>query len=184
MVMFQRVLSSILFVGVLTFGAFNSEAQDKAPSTVPDLDGMHMKSIQNPPQSAPSFTLTISTNASEFRVGSRISISVIQKNITNHTIDRSGWYSDTGDMSYSFDVRDEDGKPAEKIVHQHPEMDTPGYYWNSIPAGESYTQNLQISKIYKFDRPGKYIIQVFRPDIDFKDNAGNFVKSEITKQLL
>jgi hypothetical protein len=45
-----------------------------------------------------------------------VSIDVIMKNITKHTIDHSDWYSDAGEMSYLYDVRDEDGKPVEKIV--------------------------------------------------------------------
>jgi hypothetical protein len=131
-----------------------------------------MKSIKNPPQSAPSFTLTISTKTTEFRVGSRVSIDVVMQNITKHTIDHSDWYSDAGEMSFSCDVRDEDGKSIEKIAHQHPELDTPSYYWGAVPPGESIASKLRISRLYKFDKPGKYTIQVSRPDPDFPDVNG------------
>jgi hypothetical protein len=158
----------------MAFAASISIAQDEKPSSSPNLDpdGVHMRSIVNPPQSAPSFTLAISTSATEFRVGSRVSIEVIMKNISKHTIDHSDWYSDAGEMSYSYDVRDEDSNQAEKIVHQHPELDTPSHYFGAIPPGGSITSKLRISRIFKFDRPGKYTIQVSRHDPDFLDENG------------
>jgi hypothetical protein len=60
-------------------------------------------------------------------------------------------------------------------------MDTPGYYWGAISPGESVTSQLRISRIYKFDRPGKYVIQVSRADKDFLDANGKpaVVKSNI-----
>lgn len=174
MTSFQKIFQSMLLVGTLAFAPCVSIAQDEKPSPSQNLDpdGVHMQSIVNPPQSAPSFTLVISTKATEFRVGSRVSIDVIMKNITKHTIDHSDWYSDAGEMSYSYDVRDEDGNQAEKIVYQHPELDTPSYYWGAIQAGESITSKLRISRIYKFDRPGKYVIQVSRGDQDCLDANG------------
>jgi hypothetical protein len=33
-----------------------------------------------------------------------------------------------------------------------------------------------LERVYRLDRPGKYCIQVSRPDIDFKDEKGKFVK--------
>ena len=175
MISFLKISQGTFLIGTLAFAVCVSSAQDDKPSPSPNLDpdGVHMQSIVNPPQTAPSFTLTISTKATEFPVGSRVSIDVVMKNITKHTIDHSDWYSDAGEMSYSYDVRDEDGKPAEKIVHQNPELDTPGHYWGAILPGESITSKLRISRVYKFERPGKYSIQVSRPDIDFKDDKGN-----------
>jgi hypothetical protein len=34
----------------------------------------------------------------------------------------------------------------------------------------------QISRVYKFDRPGKYVIQVSRFDPEIKDDQGNPLK--------
>ncbi len=176
-------LRCLLLFGTMAFAPCVSIAQNETPSPDTNLspDGVHMRSIVNPPQSAPSFTLAIGAKGSEFRVGSRISLDVTMKNITKHTIDHSGWYSDAGDMSYSVDVRDEDGKPAEKIMHEHPELDTPDYFWGAILPGDSVTSKLRISRIYKFDRPGKYTIQVSRPDGDFRDENGKpvIIKSNI-----
>jgi len=172
MITFLRIFRSILLVGVLTIGASISIAQDETRSTNVDPDGVHMHSIRNPGQTAPSFTLAISTKTTEFRVGSSVRINVAINNITKHTIDYSDWYSDAGEMSYSYDVRDEDGNSPQKIVHQHPELDTPSYYWGAISPGESRTTQLRISQIYKFDRPGKYTIQLLRADQDCLDENG------------
>jgi hypothetical protein len=172
----KNTLRYLLLVAAAAFVSCASIAQDEKPSPNLDPDGVHTHTIVNPPQSAPSFTLAISAKAPEFRVGSRVSVDVTMNNITKHTIDHSDWYSDAGEMSYSIDVRDEDGKPAEKIVHEHPELDTPSYIWGAIPPGESVKSKLRISSLYKLDRPGKYVIQVSRPDIDFKDADGKFVK--------
>ena len=174
------IIRALFFVGALTFAACISQGQDIAPSTTPAQHDMHVRTIKNPPQTAPSLTLTLSAelrnkSISEFRVGSKVWITVKMTNITDHTIDCSGWYGDAGNMSNSFDVRDEDGKPVDKVVHQHPEMDTPSHYSRGIPSGESDIDEVQMERVYKLDRPGKYVIQVSRPDIDFKDDKGNFV---------
>lgn len=180
MITFQIISRSMLFVGALSIGACISQAQEQAPSTVPAQDDMRVRTIKNPPQSAPSFTLILSAglrnrNISEFHMGSRVWITVKMTNITNHVIDISGSYTDAGDANYSWDVRDEDGKPVDKVVHLHPELDTGSPFWSGIMPGDSNIGEVQMDRVYKFDRPGKYVIQVSRPDIDFKDADGNFV---------
>jgi len=182
----QQAFKSMLFVGALTFAALLSGAQDRAPSTPPEQDHTRIPVIRNPPQSAPSFTLTLSPGSrskqiSEFRIGSKVRITIVEKNITSHTIGCSGWYSDLGDMLYSFDVRDEDGKPVEKMVHPDSDLDTPRYFSFGITAGESNTDEVELSNGYKFDRPGKYFIQVSHPDQDCLDADGKpvVVKSNI-----
>jgi hypothetical protein len=156
------------------FVARASVAQDEkqSPTSNLDPDGVHMRSIRNPPQSTPSFTLAIRAKANEFRIGSNFTIYATIVNITDHTIDHSDWYSDAGEMSYSYDVRDEDGKPVAKIEHKHPELDAPSYYWGAIHAGKSITSNLRVSRVYNFDKPGKYTIQVSHVDPDCLDGNG------------
>jgi hypothetical protein len=110
----QAVFRGIAFVGTLTIAACIALAQDKAPSTVPAEHDMHVGPIRNPPQSAPSFTLKLSAKAEEYRIGSKVVVTIVRTNITDHTIDDSGYYGDVGNRSYSYDVRDEDGKPLEK----------------------------------------------------------------------
>ena len=46
----------------------------------------------------------------------------------------------------------------------------------NLPPGESSSSRILLSRIYKFDRPGKYTVQVFRFDPDLTDAQGNPVK--------
>jgi hypothetical protein len=177
MIPFQKAFRSILFVGVVTFVASSSQAQDKAPSTTTTQQDMHVGPIKNPPQTAPSFKLTLSAglrnkNTSEFRVGSNVWITVKMTNTTNHTIDRSGVFYHGVNAFFSYDVKDEDGKQPEKVVHTHPEFDTAEPFWGCLQPRESDLAETDLSLLYKFDRPGKYFIQVSRHDPDFLDDKG------------
>ena len=80
------------------------------------------------------------------------------------------------DSAYYFDVRDEDGNPAEKVIRPHMELDAGQPTWCDIPVGSSHLDEERISQVYKFDRPGKYTIQVSRFDPEIKDDRGNPLK--------
>jgi hypothetical protein len=130
---------------------------------------------------APSFTLTLSgglrdKSITEFRAGSKIWITIIQKNLTSHPIDCTEITKNGVDSSYRYDVRDEDGNVTEKLVRSHMELDPADIHPCNLAAGESLTGETQISRVYKFDRPGKYVIQVSRFDPDVKDDEGNPLK--------
>lgn len=177
MITFQKISRFMLFVGALTIAACVSGAQEQTPSTEPAMQDMRAIRIHNPPQTAPSFTLALNPgtrnkNISEFRVGSRVWITVKMTNITNHAIDISGSFTDAGNASYSWEVRDEDGKPAEKIAHLHPEMVTGSPFWSGILPGDSNIGEVQLDRVYKLDRPGKYTVQVSRADQDCPDANG------------
>jgi len=100
---------------------------------------------------------------------------IVEKNITSHTIDFSGSFSGGVDNAFLYDVKDEDGKPAEQVQMSRLERQMGNPYWSDILAGKSETREVLLSQKYKFDRPGKYFIQVSRPDIDFLDKDGNRV---------
>jgi len=181
------VFRCILFVGTFSLAACLSQAQESGPADPHVRDGKpYVGPILHPGATKPSFTLTLSPgtrskNISEFRVGSRVRVTVKMTNVTDHAIDHSGSYSDAGDMAYSYDVRDEDGKPAEKIVVEHPERVMLDPFWSDIPAGDNDLDELRLTNVYKFDRPGTYTIQVSRHDPDFLDDNGKpvVVKSNI-----
>lgn len=181
-----------LFLSVLLFGISATSlslvyAQDVKPSYPRVENGVtYVGPIEHPGAKAPSFTLTLSPgprnkNVSEFRIGSKVRVTVKMTNITDHAIDHSGNYSDVGDMAYSYDVKDEDGKPVEKIPHLHPELDLPSPFWSGIMPGDSDLDQLRLDMAFRFDKPGKYTIQVFRHDPDFLDENGKpvVVKSNI-----
>jgi hypothetical protein len=130
---------------------------------------------------APSFTLTLSAGlrnkgTSEFRAGSKVWITITQKNLTNQPIDCTEIASNGVDSSYRYEVRDEDGNVAEKVVRPHMELDPDDIHPCNLAAGDSLTGETQISRVYKFDRPGKYVIQVSRFDPNVKDVEGNPLK--------
>lgn len=183
---YQKFVQSALFAAALTVAVGLSQAQEQVPPTASDQGGHYVGPILHPGQTKPSFTLTLSPGprekiVSEFRVGSMVRVTVKMTNITDHTIDHSGYYSNAGDMAYSYDVRDEDGKPVERIVHEHPELAMVDPFWSDILPGESDLDELRLDKVYKFDRPGKYTIQVSRRDPDFLNDKGKptVVKSNI-----
>jgi hypothetical protein len=133
--------------------------------------------IQHPGATKPSFTLTVKAgnpdaDSSEFRAGSKVRITVMMTNTTDHVIDRSGVFFHGVDASFFYDVKDEDGKQPEKLVHLHPELDTLKPFWSSVLPGEPSLTKTDLSQLYKFDRPGKYFIQVSRPDLDCLDKDG------------
>jgi hypothetical protein len=181
MIPYQKILQSALFVGALTIATCISRAQDNAsPITSADHD-MHIGPIKNPQQTAPSFTLTLSAglrdkSTSEFRAGSKVWITIVQKNLTNQPIDCTEVSSNGVDSSYRYDVRDEDGNAAEKVVRPHMELDSADIHPCNLAAGDSLIGETQISRVYKFDRPGKYVIQVSRFDPEIKDDQGNPLK--------
>jgi hypothetical protein len=129
----------------------------------------------------PTFTLTLSAglrdkSISEFKAGSTVWITIVQTNSTNHIIDCSGQSRNGIDVAYLFDVQDEDGKQAEKVIRPHMELDAGSPIFCNILVGSSQLVEEQISRVYKFDRPGKYTIQVSRFDPEIEDEEGHPLK--------
>lgn len=186
MIIFHGVLWSMLYVGSSMIVAGTALTQENIPFTANDKNGMHVGPIEHPGATSPSFTLNLRAGSrnksiSEFRIGSKILVTVKMTNITNHPIDHSGSYTDAGDSNYLLDVRDEDGRQVPKIVYAHPELDMLSPFWSDIPSGDSDLDELRLYNVYKFDEPGKYTIQVSRPDPDFLDKNGKptVIKSNI-----
>jgi len=173
-----RRLAPTILLTALTLAAGFPQCQEVSPSIPHERNGKpYVAPILHPGATKPSFTLALSPgtrskSTSEFSVGSKVRVTVKMTNITDHAIDHSGYYSDAGDMAYSYDVRDEDGQPAAKIVYEHPERVMPSPFWSDIPPGESDLDQLRLNMVYKFDRPGKYTVQVFRHDPDCLDENG------------
>ena len=79
------------------------------------LTGLLMVSFQvlQAQNAAPPFSLTLSAgtrnkNVSEFRAGSKVWITITQKNLTDHPIDCTEIASNGVDSSFRYDVRDEE----------------------------------------------------------------------------
>jgi len=117
------------------------------------------------------FTLKLSAKTYEFRVGSEVSILITQTNISNHSIKCSGTYLYGVDFSYFYDVKDENGNQAEKIDHPQSDMAFGDVFQCNQWAGKTVTRYSAISNIFKFDRAGKYVIQVSRHASDDPDTT-------------
>ena len=161
-------------------------AQEERDSNIQIKDGVKTYApIRHPGATAPSFTLSIrggddASTRYEFKVGSIVAITISLTNIVNHDIDYSGHFRHL-DEQYKYLVWDEDGSPAEKISFGDPDRSTSSPYWSEVSSGETKTYEADLEQIYKFDRPGKYTVQVSRPDPDFLDENGKptVIKSNI-----
>jgi len=114
----------------------------------------------------PTFSITISTPKAEVAFGADVWITMTMTNISEQTIDCSSWAgSDSVNYSYKYEVRDEQGDMPEKFVlsHSHPEIGPSG---SSIPCKlepeKSTKWETWLNRVYLFNRPGKYTIQVSR----------------------
>jgi hypothetical protein len=126
------------------------------------------------------FTITIGASKSTVKAGSDVYIWVKQKNTSDHDVDCAEAEEGAAIVSYSYDVRDEDGKPVRKRDMSFPYA---GKHWDkcSLEAGKTADRNLLLSWLYDFSQPGRYVVQISRsPSLDSKGHrAGESVKSNI-----
>lgn len=154
MTFIRKTFSCLILSCAVSFTTVNTSAQDvKAP-----------------------FTLTLSAKTYEFRAGSDVWIDIVQTNTSNQTIDCCSQGYDFVNHKYHYDVRDEDGKLADKAVRPHMDTEPEDYHPCNLPPGESSLNSIKLNRVYKLDRPGKYTVQVFRFDPDLTDDQGNPLK--------
>jgi len=110
----------------------------------------------------PGFTSTLTTLSPTGHLGSDVWINIVQKNTSDHAIDCSAVGKNGVDINYDYDVTDADGKPIDKVIRKHSELDAVDYHGCLFAAGDSATRGVPLSRLYKFDRPGKYLIRVSR----------------------
>jgi len=122
----------------------------------------------HPDDTYPTFSLTLRAKAPEFRIGSRMRITVTQTNLTKHDIECQVINSGI-DTMFGYEATDEDGKPAEKLAIGTGAMNV---YPSFLSPGEGVDRSILIDRIFKFDRPGKYVIRVSRREPDVKDEKG------------
>jgi hypothetical protein len=127
-------------------------------------------------QSNISFTLRLSVKKPEFRVGEIVKITIVQTNVSSHQVDCYYSGANAINNAYNYIVLDEDGNPVKEVQWTKPVPPLGRYLQCGIDPGESDTNWIYLSNAYKFDRPGKYTVQVWRPDPDTKDSDGNPIK--------
>lgn len=154
MTILRQTLSCAIFAGAVLLAVTSTKAQDTKPS----------------------FSLTLSTKTSEFRVGSDVWIDITQANTSNQTISCSSQGYDSVNHKYHYDVRDEDGNLAAKAVRPNMELEPEDYHPCNLSPGESGLDSVKLNRVYKLDRPGKYTVQVYRFDPDLADDQGKPLK--------
>ena len=118
---------------------------------------------------SPTFALTLSSQAPQYRVGSNMWMTITQTNLTNHKVDCTETWTGI-DVTYQYEAVDEDGKPAEKVSRGTSAGDV---HPCTMRTGEKVQRSVLINRIFKLDRPGKYVIRVSRQESDLTDNDGN-----------
>lgn len=138
----------------------------------------------------PPFSIKISVENPEVKVGSEIHIKIQLKNESNHDVDCSGAPSNGLDRAYQYEVLDDSAKMANKVLRSHPEVGETFSVWAcSVKPGE--TANAAggiISRLYDMRRPGRYTIQVSRAISDnpkdgvVKSNKITVTVTDITRE--
>jgi hypothetical protein len=121
------------------------------------------------------FVIKLSAQQTTFKKGSEIKLKVALTNTSNQQIFvRREKRDDKAEFSYSFDVRDEAGKPAPEAKYkralkgEQPEGETtvvvsaPGLV--PIDPGQSLDEEVIVSKLFDLSVPGKYVIHAERLD--------------------
>jgi hypothetical protein len=129
-------------------------------------------------------SLSLSADNESFKVGSPVIMRVDLKNKSGHDL-FLGLLAAPGEDLYSIEVHNDKGEvPIEtehgKLHNGHvpvellkPKNMNFSVVCVPLKAGEIITHGLNLSKVYNFERPGKYEIQVQRADAESLD----FVKS-------
>jgi hypothetical protein len=83
------------------------------------------------------------------------------------------------DSTLRFEVCDEHGKLVPKRVYPNQEFRAGSFRVHTIPVGQALTQPQPVSALYDMRKPGKYTIQVWRPDSKY-DIKSNIVTVTVT----
>jgi hypothetical protein len=150
----KKIFSSIILVSAVLFAALSSSAQSKE---------------------AP-YTLTLSAKTYQFRAGTDVKIIIVQTNTSKEAVECTYRGSGGVNHEYHYDVRDEDGNLVEKAVRPYMNVEPDDIHECGLEPGESSTNTIKLSRIYKLDRPGKYTVQVYRFFSGITDHEGNPLK--------
>jgi hypothetical protein len=125
---------------------------------------------------APTFSLTLSAPKTEVALGGDVWIKIQQTNLSDQTISCSAHVGNGVNYGFGYEVRDQHGAVVAKVVRPHPELSA-SYNFRpcDLRPSQSKTANTLLSRLYEFDQPGEYTIQVSRPDAG--NSKGGDVKS-------
>lgn len=129
------------------------------------------------------FSLTLHEPKAPARVGSEIHLTVTVANTSNHDVSfgvAPGIAPDQT-MSYNIEIRDAQGREAPptpflRDLREHPKPTSGSIFGYTLAPGESYEEELVITRLYDLTQPGKYTIKVARSQQPWP-NAAAIVKS-------
>src|SRR5258708_4630934 len=140
--------------------------------------------IQNTNQSAtsqrPVISVTLSSVSTVIKLGSEIRLKIVVTNTSDHDLHlRRSIGKDQGEFLNRFEVYDEQGNAAvktkyykditgEKIENEEPQELYLNFAGSLLKPGESLNEEVILNKLYVFDKPGKYTIQVEHEDPETK----------------
>lgn len=129
----------------------------------------------------PPFKIAITAEKSTIVAGADVLVDVSLTNTSNQNVEETVMYEDgIGlDSTLRFEVRDEHGKLVPKRVYPNEEFRAGSFRVHTIPAGQTLTQPQPVSALYDMRKPGKYTIQVWRPDSKY-DIKSNIVTVTVT----
>jgi hypothetical protein len=129
----------------------------------------------------PPFKIAITAEKSTIVAGADVLVDVSLTNTSNQNVEETVMYEDgIGlDSTLRFEVRDEHGKLVPKRVYPNEEFRAGSFRVHTIPVGQALTQPQPVSALYDMRKPGKYTIQVWRPDSKY-DIKSNIVTMTVT----
>ena len=121
-------------------------------------------------ESQAPFKISIATEKSTVVAGADVLVNVSMTNTSNQNVEETVMYQDgIGlDSTFRFEVRDEHGKLVPKRVYPNEEYRTGSFRVHTIPAGRTLTQPQPVSALFDMRKPGKYTVQVWRPDPNYE----------------
>jgi hypothetical protein len=121
------------------------------------------------PNQAP-FKISIATEKTTVVTGADVLVDVSLTNTSNQNVEEGVMYQ-TGigvDTSFRFEVRDQHGKLVPKRVDPEEGFRTGSVRFRTLGAGQTLIQPQPVSTIYDMRKPGKYTVQVWRPDPNYE----------------
>jgi hypothetical protein len=131
------------------------------------------------------FSVTLDPPKGALKSGAQLVLRVNVKNTSDHDIPfrRTGNPVSNEEFRYKIDVRDADGNPApasarvralEGQIIQIEDINNHAYW---LKPGESYSDDLEITKLFDLSHPGKYTVWVSKDLLSRQPRPEDTVKS-------
>lgn len=156
---------ALLLVSLLIFAGSLCRAQDEIVDPHDQLQKLAVKDTY------PTFSITLTSQKPEYRVGDYVSIRMTITNLTNHDIEANRLHSAV-DTLYEYEVLNEDGKSLDPIPGYNTSMMGGFVIFDQLSAGKSGHSSTLLERVFKLDQPGRYKVRVSREEPFVKDENG------------